>query len=114
MPFITHFESLEGDKLPIAAATQYRVAIPAAGSADLGGWDNVSTQDKYTYLSQQEIPADSVIIPACTDPNVFTEHGLTITYDEQGGQWVLQLDSLPAAEAVLYLLVHHAVEGGAI
>ena len=113
MPYITHFKSPEGEKLPIAAATQYKVVIPAAGSEDLQGWSDTMVTGKITRVLLDP-SADSVILPSCADPNVFTDHGLTITYDEQGEQLVLQLDSLPDAEAVLYLLVQHAVEGGTI
>ena len=38
MAFVTHFESPDGEKLPIAAGACYAIRIPAAGAADKGNW----------------------------------------------------------------------------
>lgn len=103
MPYVTHFKSPEGEMLPIAAATQYKVVIPAEGSEDLQGWSTTMVTGKFTrvLLDQSD---DGAVLPYCPAPNLFTDHGLTITYDEQGKQLVLQLDSLPAEACTLELL----------
>lgn len=110
MPFVTHFMSPEGEKLPIAASELAVVEIPAAGSADLGGWSVVATPGKYTRCLDLAAPADSAILPS--NQSLITYHGLTITHDAQGEQWVLQLDSLPAQACTLTLIFIHCENGG--
>lgn len=113
MAFVTHFESPEGEKLPIAAGACYAIRIPAAGSADKGSW-LTPAEGTTAHYNQLHIDADenSALIPSCTDQSVFTDHGLRIEYEEQLQGWVAWIDSLPEAEAVLHLLVLNAVEGG--
>lgn len=110
MPFVTHFKSPAGDDLPIAASELAVVEVPAAGSDYLGDWSEVATPGKYTRYLDLAAPADSAILPS--DQSLITDHGLTITHDEQGGQWVLQLDSLPAEACTLALLFIHCENGG--
>lgn len=110
MPLVTHFKSPEGEKLPIAASELAVVEIPAASSTDLGGWSDVATPGKYTRTLDLAAPADSAILPS--DQSLITDHGLTITHDAQGEQWVLQLDSLPAEACTLTLLFIHCENGG--
>lgn len=111
MAFISHFLSPEGEQLPIAAATQYKVAIPAATAEDLQGWALYNG----TYLRQIQLDgltSDTAVHVSCAVDDIFTTHGLYITTDDNLLE--LQLTSLPEAATVLYLLVHHAVEGGTL
>lgn len=111
MAYITHFQTPEGEQLRIAAATQFKVVIPAATAEDLQGW----FLDHGVYvrkLIRDWFTEDMVVQVSCDNADVFTEHGLTVTLDNTLIE--LELTSLPTDETVLYLLVHHAVEGGAI
>lgn len=110
MPLVTHFKSPEGEQLPIAASELAVVEIPAAGSTDLGDWSDVAVPGKYTRYLDLAAPADSAILPS--DQSLITDHGLTITHDAQGEQWVLQLDSLPEDAVTLTLIFIHCENGG--
>ena len=114
MAFITEFKSPEGEKLPIAASTLVTVEVPAAGSADKGNWMQAaeSTPAPYNQQAGHNAPKHSAVIPHCTDPSVFTDHGLRIDYEEQLQGWVLWIDSLPAEACTLTLLfINHSTEG---
>ena len=115
MPFITHFRSPEGDLLPIAAAAQYTVEIPAAGSEDLKGW--WLERDRYMRLINLEgVTEEMAVHVGCGVDAIFTEHGLYVTQDA-GDECLtieLELSSLPAAATCVYLLTQHAEGGGAV
>lgn len=110
MPLVTYFKSPDGDDLPIAAAELVTVAVPAAGSAAMANWSDAADPGKYTRFLDLAAPADSAILPS--DQSLITDHGLTITHDAQGEQWVLQLDSLPAEACTLTLIFIHCENGG--
>lgn len=113
MPFVTHFKDTDGQQLPIAASTLVTVEIPAAGSADKGGWMQAAqdTTEHYNQQAGHSAPKSSAVIPSCTDPSVFTDHGLRIEYEEQLQGWVLWIDSLPAEACTLTLLfINHSTE----
>lgn len=114
MPFVTHFKDTDGNQLPIAASTLATVEIPAAGSADKGDWHQAaeSTTAHYNQQAGHNAPKNSAVIPHCTDPSVFTDHGLRIEYEEQLQGWVLWIDSLPETACTLTLLfINHSTEG---
>lgn len=114
MPFVTHFKNTDGQELPIAASTLITVEIPAAGSTAKGDWLQAadSTTEHYNQQAAVNAPKSSAVIPHCTDPSVFTDHGLTINYEEQLQGWVLWIDSLPETACTLTLLfINHSTEG---
>lgn len=113
MPFVTHFKDTDGKQLPIAASTLVTVEIPAAGSADKGGWMQAAqdTTEHYNQQAGHDAPKHSAVIPSCTDPSVFTNNGLRIEYEEQLQGWVLWIDSLPETACTLTLLfINHSTE----
>lgn len=114
MPLVTHFRSPEGDLLPIAAAAQYTVEIPAAGSEDLKGW--LPERDVYMRRIMLEgVTEEMAVHVSCPVGAIFTEHGLYVTQDVGVESFIdLELSSLPAAATSVHLLVQHAEGGGAV
>jgi hypothetical protein len=114
MPLVTHFRSPEGDLLPIAAAAQYTVEIPAAGSEDLKGW--WLERDVYMRRIMLEgVTEEMAVHVSCPVGAIFTEHGLYVTQDVGVESFIdLELSSLPAAATSVHLLAQHAEGGGAV
>lgn len=111
MPFVTHFESPEGERLQIVATELVTVAVPAAGSADLGDWRQTTGGTYYMENTFTDATAACAVLPHCTDPSAITDHGLRIEFDEQFQDWVLHIDSLPAEACTLTLLfINHSTE----
>ena len=87
-----------------AAALRYTVEIPEAGGST-GDW--VQAAPDGAWYNQQALysaPTNSAVLPSCTDPTVFTDHGLRIVYEEQLDGWVLWIDSLPENACTLTLV----------
>lgn len=111
MSFVTHFENPDGLKLPIAAAELVTVAVPAAGSADLGDWRQGAGTSYYRENTFTDATAACAVLPFCTDPSAITDHGLRIEFDEALQDWMLWIDSLPETACTLTLLfINHSTE----
>lgn len=92
------------------AATYYTVRVPAAGSAELYGWQETPSGYELEISDQAWVTEDMFLELKSENTALFTEHGL-IWYPENG-YLDLRINSLPEQESVVQVYVPNVVNGG--
>lgn len=85
------------------------VRIPAAGSADLYGWNLISGQYQLLIGALSWVTEDQPLELKSENAALITEHNLTLY--QVDGALAITMDSLPEQESVLYIVVPAMANG---